>query len=49
VPQQLIQTAVELERHEGTVVADRVGETPCIFLGWSDGSSSAKACEPPRV
>jgi exodeoxyribonuclease V alpha subunit len=32
VPQQLIQTAVELERREGTVVADRVGETPCIFL-----------------
>jgi exodeoxyribonuclease V alpha subunit len=32
VPQQLIQTAVELELHEGTVVADRVGETPCIFL-----------------
>ena len=32
VPQQLIQTAVELERHEGTVVAGRVGETPCIFL-----------------
>ena len=32
VRQQLIQTAVELERHEGTVVADRVGETPCIFL-----------------
>jgi exodeoxyribonuclease V alpha subunit len=32
VPQQLIETAVELELHEGTVVADRVGETPCIFL-----------------
>ena len=32
MPQQLIQTAVELERHEGTAVADRVGETPCIFL-----------------
>jgi exodeoxyribonuclease V alpha subunit len=25
-------TAVELELHESTVVADRVGETPCIFL-----------------
>ena len=32
VPQQLIRTAVELELQEGTVVADRVGETPCIFL-----------------
>jgi exodeoxyribonuclease V alpha subunit len=32
VPQQLIQTALGLELHEGTVVADRVGETPCIFL-----------------
>jgi exodeoxyribonuclease V alpha subunit len=32
VPQQLIRTAVELELQEGTVVADRVGETPCVFL-----------------
>jgi len=32
VPQQLIRTALELELQEGTVVADRVGETPCIFL-----------------
>jgi exodeoxyribonuclease V alpha subunit len=32
VPQQLIRTAVELELHEGTVIADRVGETPGIFL-----------------
>ena len=32
VPQQLIRTAIELELQEGTVVADRVGETPCIFL-----------------
>ena len=32
VPQQLIRTAVELELHEGTVAADRVGKTPCIFL-----------------
>jgi exodeoxyribonuclease V alpha subunit len=32
VPQQLIRTAVELELQEDTVVADRVGETPCIFL-----------------
>src|SRR2546429_7697859 len=32
VPQQLVQTAVDLELQEGTVVADRVGETPCVFL-----------------
>ena len=32
VPQQLIRTAIELELQEGTVIADRVGETPCIFL-----------------
>ena len=32
VPQQLIQTALDLELQEGAVVADRVGETPCIFL-----------------
>jgi exodeoxyribonuclease V alpha subunit len=32
VPQELISTALSLELQEGTVVADRVGETPCIFL-----------------
>ncbi len=32
VPKELIQTALELELAEGTVIADRVGETPCIFL-----------------
>jgi hypothetical protein len=32
VPQQLIRTALELELKDGTVIADRVGETPCIFL-----------------
>ena len=32
VPQQLIRTALELELTEGTVIADRVGETPCVFL-----------------
>ena len=32
VPQDLIRTAVDLELQEGTVVADRVGETPCVFL-----------------
>jgi exodeoxyribonuclease V alpha subunit len=32
VPQGLIGTALDLELREGTVVADRVGETPCVFL-----------------
>jgi exodeoxyribonuclease V alpha subunit len=32
VPQELIRTALNLELQEGTVVADRVGETPCVFL-----------------
>ena len=32
VPKQLIRTALELELQEGTVIADRVGETPCVFL-----------------
>src|SRR5881392_145970 len=32
VPQELIRTALDLELREGTVIADRVGETPCVFL-----------------
>ena len=32
VAQDLIRTALDLELAEGTVVADRVGETDCIFL-----------------
>ena len=32
VSQPLIHTALDLELQEGTVVADRVGETPCVFL-----------------
>ena len=32
VPQELIRTALDLELSEGTVVADHVGETPCVFL-----------------
>jgi exodeoxyribonuclease V alpha subunit len=32
VPRDLIRTALDLELQEGTVVADRVGETACIFL-----------------
>src|SRR5262249_51676170 len=32
VPQQLIRTALDLELQEGTGIADRVGETHCVFL-----------------
>jgi len=32
VPQELIRTALDLELQQGTVIADRVGETPCVFL-----------------
>src|SRR5437867_2561946 len=32
VPPELIRTALDLELSEGTVIADHVGETPCIFL-----------------
>ena len=32
VPEALVRTALDLELAEGTVIADRVGETPCIFL-----------------
>src|ERR1700678_289995 len=32
VSQELIRTALDLELQEGTVVTDRVGETPCVFL-----------------
>jgi exodeoxyribonuclease V alpha subunit len=31
-PADLIRTALDLERSEGAVVADRVGETDCVFL-----------------
>src|SRR6201988_2989799 len=33
IPQDLIRTALGLELAEGTVIADRVGEIDCIFLG----------------
>jgi exodeoxyribonuclease V alpha subunit len=32
VPKELIRTALGLELDEGTVIAERVGETPCVFL-----------------
>ena len=33
VPAKLIRTALDLELADGTVVADTVDDTPCIFLG----------------
>src|SRR5215471_18646139 len=32
VPQELIRTALDLELAEGTVIADTVGDKPCVFL-----------------
>ena len=32
VPGELVQTAMDLELAERTVIADTVGETACIFL-----------------
>jgi exodeoxyribonuclease V alpha subunit len=32
VPNELIQTAIELELADGIVTADTVGDTPCVFL-----------------
>jgi exodeoxyribonuclease V alpha subunit len=42
VPQELIRTALDLELREGTVIADRVGETPCwvVCIGPSAPSRS---------
>ena len=33
VPEELVHTALDLKLADGTVVADTVGETPCVFLG----------------
>jgi exodeoxyribonuclease V alpha subunit len=43
VPVELVRTALDLELADGTVVADTVGETDCVFLA---GLSSASY--PPR-
>ena len=32
IGQELVQTALDLELSEGTVIAANVGETPCVFL-----------------
>ena len=33
VPQELVLPALDLELAEGTVIADTVGDVPCVFLG----------------
>jgi exodeoxyribonuclease V alpha subunit len=43
VPQELIRMALGLELQEGTVIADRVGETDCIFLAGLHGAERAVA------
>ncbi len=43
VPQGLIHTALDLERQEGSVIADRIGETDCIFLAGLHGAERAVA------
>jgi exodeoxyribonuclease V alpha subunit len=43
VPQELIRTALDLELQGGTVIADRVGETDCIFLAGLHGAERAVA------
>ena len=32
VPQDLVRTTLDLELADGTVIADRLGETACLFL-----------------
>ncbi|MFN3347381.1 ATP-dependent RecD-like DNA helicase [Pseudorhodoplanes sp.] len=32
VPQDLVRTALDLELNEGSVIAECVGDTPCVFL-----------------
>jgi len=43
VPPGLIRTALDLEQQDRTVIADRVGETDCIFLAGLHGAERAVA------
>ncbi len=43
VPKELIQTALELELSEGTVIADMVADTRCVFLAGLHRSEQAIA------
>jgi exodeoxyribonuclease V alpha subunit len=43
VAQDLIRTAIDLELQDGAVIADRIGETDCIFLSGLHGAERAVA------
>ena len=43
VTQDLIRTALDLEVQDGAVIADRIGETDCIFLSGLHGAERAVA------
>jgi exodeoxyribonuclease V alpha subunit len=43
VPQGLIQTALDLEEQARIVIADRIGQTDCIFLAGLHGAERAVA------
>jgi exodeoxyribonuclease V alpha subunit len=43
VPQGLIHTALDLERQDRAVIADRIGETDCVFLAGLHGAERAVA------
>ena len=43
VPEDLVSIALDFELNERTVVADRVGETPCVFLAGLHGAESGIA------
>jgi exodeoxyribonuclease V alpha subunit len=45
-PQGLIHTALDLERQEGSVIADRIGETDCTFFPGLHGAERAVAAYP---
>src|SRR5258708_40361284 len=49
VPPELIQTALGLELSEGTVIADHVGETPCVVLAGLYRVEAAVACPLKRL
>jgi len=43
VTQDLIRTALDLELQDGAVIADRIGETDCVFLAGLHGAERAVA------
>ena len=47
-PKELILTALELERSEGAVIADKVGDTACTFGGPLQGRASDRRSVEPK-